>query len=312
MPILTIILPIFTIALLGYLFAWSGFFKAEQISGIAKYVFNLAIPVLLFNAMSTIELPERIEWAFFLSYYGAVFFNFVLGSWIGRRFFRLDRPGQAMIGLGSAYSNMVLIGLPVIAAGLGDEALLPMFLLISVHSAILFTSATVMAESGGTKGQNWTRIVGQAVRKILRNPIIIGLFSGLIFNQLSFTLPEVLIDTIELIRGSALPCALFVMGASLSRYRLAGQFSRAAAIIIIKMGLMPLLVFFLARTVLDISPLWTAVAVIAAGLPVGVNVAVFAINYQAAVAPVTTAVLISTLLSIGSLTVLLTLLLPTI
>ena len=311
MIIVGIIFPIFAIAVLGYGFAWSGFFKPEHITGIAKYVFNLAIPVLLFNAMSTIDLPEQIEWSFFLSYYTAVFINFAMGNLLAGRLFGFDRPGQAMIGLGSGYSNMVLIGLPVLTAGLGDEALLPMLLLISVHSAVQFTMATVRAESGRGDGSSFLQVLWPAVQKILRNPIIIGLIAGLTFNFLPLTLPTVLENTIQLIRGSALPCALFVLGASLSRYKLGGQVGPAAAVITMKMLIMPSIVFVLGAFVFGLSPLWLAVAVIAASLPVGINVAVFAINYDAAVAPISTAVLLSTLISIGSLSVLLGVFLPT-
>lgn len=311
MSTLPIILPIFIIALLGYVLAQIGFFRPSHIEGLTRYVFYVAIPVLLFNAMSTIAFPERIEWAFFFSYYGAVVFNFVLGSWLGR-LFGYGRAGRAMFGLGGAYSNLVLIGLPVVAAGYGDDGLLPMLLIISIHSATLFSLTTILAESGAAGGESRRKIWQGAVEKIVRNPIIVGLAAGLLFNALALNLPAVLENTVQLIRGSALPCALFVVGASLSRYKLAGQYRPAAVIVVLKMAIMPLLVLVLTRFVFEVSSLWSAVAITAAGLPVGINVAVFAINYDAAVSPVTTAVLVSTALSIGTMALLLALLIPTI
>jgi predicted permease len=72
----------------------------------------------------------------------------------------------------------------------------------------------------------------------------------------------------------------------------------------------PALVWVFSRFVFDLSPLWTGVAVLTAALPTGVNVSVFAGKYNAAVAPVVTGTLVSTLLSIITLSVLLFILGP--
>ena len=53
---------------------------------------------------------------------------------------------QGIFGLGASYSNMILIGLPIISTGLGDEALLPLFMLVSIHSALLFFVVTLLVE----------------------------------------------------------------------------------------------------------------------------------------------------------------------
>lgn len=305
MDIFNIIFPIFALALLGYVLTIFKFFSREDIAGISRYVFNVAIPVLLFDAMADIELPEEIQWAFLFSYYLAALFIFALGNWLGRTRFGHSRAEQGIFGLGASYSNTVLIGLPVISSAFGDEALLPMFLLISLHAAILFTAVTAVVESDTGPAQRRRDLLLLPLTKIARNPIIGGLIVGLLFNWLAIPLPGVLADTIGLIRTSALPCALFVMGASLSEYKLAGHLSEAWTIVGLKMVLQPLLVWLLAFVVFHLAPLWGTVAVITAALPVGINASMFAHKYDACIAPVASATIISTLLSIGSLTLLL-------
>lgn len=304
MFVFNIIFPIFSIAVLGYLFAYFSIFKERDIAGLNKYVFNVAIPILLFNAMSNIELPDQIEWSFILVYFAVALLNFFIGNVIGSRWLNFKRPGQAVYGLGASYSNMVLIGLPVITTGLGDEALLPALFLISFHSAIMFSAVTLVAESGSTTGARRQKLI-QPFIKIVQNPIIIGLIVGLLFNQLSLSLPFALTETVRLIRGSALPAALFVMGASLAKYKLSGHVGEASMLVLLKMLWQPLLVWALLTYFFPIDPLWRSVAIIVAGLPIGINAAVFANQYRAAVAPVSTAVILSTVLSIPSIALML-------
>ncbi len=133
--------------------------------------------------------------------------------------------------------------------------------------------------------------------------------AGLLFNWLALDLPEAIDNTISWIGRAALPCALFVLGASLSRYKLAGHFSQAGTVIALKMALHPLLVWILAFYVFQVEYVWGAVAVLIAAMPVGINSYVFAEKYKVCIAPLATAILISTTLSMGSLSVVLSLLL---
>ena len=110
--IFNIVFPIFSIAIIGYLLAYFEFFKQSEIAGIARFVFTVAIPLMLFNSMANITLPETIEWGFLLSYYLAAFIIYGLGIFLGRTQFSYTLTEQGIFGLGCAYSNSVLIGIP--------------------------------------------------------------------------------------------------------------------------------------------------------------------------------------------------------
>ena len=309
MEIFNIVFPIFSIAIIGYLLAYFEFFKQEEIAGIARFVFTVAIPLMLFNSMANITLPETIEWGFLLSYYLAAFLIYGLGIFLGRTQFSYGLTEQGVFGLGCAYSNSVLIGIPVTISAFGDEGQLPLFLLISIHSALMFFTVTLIAETGGAGESNYLNIAWLSLKKIIANPIVLGLMLGLLTNWLALALPEAIDNTIAWIARAALPCALFVLGASLSRYQLAGQFTQAGTIITLKMLLHPLLVAFFAFYIFQVQYVWGAVAVLIAAMPIGINSYVFAEKYQASVAPLATAILLSTMFAMGSLSVVLSLLL---
>ena len=68
--IFDIILPVFGIVLIGYVAARSGAFPESAGKGLAFFVFNFAIPPLLFRSMAVQTLPDPIEWSFLASYFG--------------------------------------------------------------------------------------------------------------------------------------------------------------------------------------------------------------------------------------------------
>jgi predicted permease len=307
MAIVEVVFPVFAIALLGYILTYKGIFGIRDIEGISRFVFTIAIPVMLFNSMAKIDLPEQLNWAFLLSYYLVAILIFGLGMWISKRLFNYSPQEQSVFGMGSSYSNAVLIGLPLISAGLGDKALLPVFMLISIHSAILFFMVTLFAERNGGDGRSILAIIRQTITSLATNPIIIGLVLGLVVNLFSITVPKPINTTIEIVSKAALPSALFVLGASLTAYKLAGHFSEAWTIVVLKLLLQPFLVWLLAFFIFQVDPLWGAVAVIMAAMPVGINVYMFAQKYQVCIPSVSSAIVISTSLSVLTQSLLLTL-----
>lgn len=307
MTILTIVFPIFAIALFGYLMARLGVLSGRDIEGISRFVFNIAIPVLLFNSLAHVELPAAINWQFMLSYYSVVLIIYGLGLWASQRWFAHSPQEQGIFGLGASYSNMILVGLPIISTGLGDEALLPLFMLVSVHSGILFFIVTLLAERSNGQGLSAAQIASQTLKTLARNPIILGLLSGLLVNLFAIPLPAMMNDALDMFSDATLPCALFVLGASLNAYKIAGHFKEAWVMIGLKMVLQPLLVGLLVFGVFHLDPLWSAVAVMAAGMPIGVNAYIFAHKYQAGIATLSTAILLSTLLAVVSESLLLAL-----
>lgn len=323
-----IIFPVFAIAVVGYTLAAVGLFRPPDTAGLTRYVFSVALPVMLFHSMATVSLPETVRWSFLVAYYLPALAVYLTALMLGRALFGHTRREQAVFGMSAGYSNTVLIGLPVIAAAWGDAALLPLLMIVAIHSGIMFSLTTAIAESGaarrgartaphggasaaapstaqGAGRGGFAHVLGRTVVGMLRNPIVVGLAAGLLFNLLAIPLPPPIEQTLGLIRASAVPAALFVTGASLREYRVMGHIGEAVVIIIFKMVVHPLAVWVLATFVFDLPAMWVAVAVVTAALPTGINASVFARKYDAAVAPVVTATLLSTLLSIATVSVLL-------
>lgn len=51
MTIIQVIFPIFAIALIGYITAYKNWLTPSDIDGVSRFVFTIAIPVLLFQSL---------------------------------------------------------------------------------------------------------------------------------------------------------------------------------------------------------------------------------------------------------------------
>lgn len=299
--VLHVILPIFGLLAFGYAATFSRVFGEAAAAALASFVFYFAIPVLLFRHMATSALPEVIAWGYFGAFYGGTAVAFALGMAITRVAFGGPFERQAIIGFGCAFGNSVLLGIPVVLTGLGEAASLPLFLLLAFHSALLFTVITVVLEIGGARREEMREVPKKALRGLAANPILWGLLGGIAYNLLGLTLPGAIERWTALVAGAAVPCALFSMGASLRTYRIAGALRVALVMVAIKLVVCPLAVWALATFVFDLPPLWAKVAILLAAMPVGVNVYLFGVRYGVGEAESASAILLSSILSIATL-----------
>jgi malonate transporter and related proteins len=307
--ILDIILPVFGLVLFGYLAARFGLFKTQHIAGLANFCFTFAVPVLLFSSLSGARLPSEIDWGFMLSFYIGGLATFFAGMMIGRRFFALKLDGQALMGMTSAFSNTALLGIPLIIAALGKESSLAVFMLISVHSAVYFSLVTVLVSfragaEGSIAGQ-----IGAVLKDLATNPILIGLVCGMAVSISGITLPHVITTMASQLGSAGVPASAFAMGATLSQYRIAGSLPQAAVMVLLKQVMHPLLVWALAYYVFGVTGIWLGAAVLMAAMPTGINVYVFAARYGGDAVPATsTAILVSTAMSVVTMALVSTLL----
>lgn len=292
--ILEIIVPVFGIVGIGYAAARVGWFRQEATKGLSAFVFDFAIPAMLFRTMAKTALPAQIEWGYLISYFGGGYGAWIVGSLVSLLLFRRRGAEPAIAGMTGGFSNTVMLGVPLALTAFGEAATLPVFLIIACHSWQLLSVATIQAEAGIGAREGMRQLPVNVLKGLAGNPIILALLAGILLNLSGLPLPRVVDTLTETLGKAALPCAVFAMGASLAGYRLAGSIGEASAGVVLKLLLHPVLVWLLATHVFAVEPLWRNVAVLLASLPVGINVYLLAQRYQSGVAPAVTAVLIST------------------
>jgi len=298
--ILNILLPVFGIAAIGYGAAKLGWFSEQAEGGVSNFIFNFAVPFMLFRTIANTDLPDRIPFDLFGSYYIPAFIVYGIGILAGRAAFGRDWQGAILTGMGCTFSNTVLLGLPIIVLAYGEAGALPFFLILSVHGLLIFTGTTILLEIARSESRSPAALIAEVVKGLVRNPILIGIGFGMVANLGGIEIPGPLDRIVETMQGAVLPGALFVLGASLSRYGIAGRITQSAFLVATKLAVFPVLVFLFGTYIFGLDPHWTAVATITAAQPAGVMVYIFASRYGTAHALATTSIFLSTVMSVAT------------
>jgi len=301
MGVLETVLPILIIVLLGYIAANRKFLNLSDCNSIAKLVFNFLIPVLLFIGTVNAKIPKQMEWDFLIAFYTALLLTYLFGLFLGKYAFKYDYAEQSVFSMGCAYSNSTIVGIPVCIYALGEQAMLPLFIILSVHNLFLFTLGCFAAERGSLFSATFVNDILKIFRQLITSPITASLLFGGVFNLLQFPVYAPVKDSLLLTSQAAVPMALFVLGSSLNKYTIHGNIAPALVIVICKTMLSPFLVWVLIFQVFSVDPLWASTALLTSAMPVGISAYIFSQQYKVGEAAIATGILISTLVSIVTL-----------
>ena len=304
--VVDVIVPVFGVVALGYLVGAFRWMDSGAVRGLSLYVFNIAIPLLLFKAMSTVTLPEQMPWGYVSGFFACALGLFFAVFFLSRMISSKSLGEIGVLAFGSSYGNFIPLGIPLVMTAFGEAATVPLFLLVAFQAPVFFAPMIVIQES--TRKRERRGAIGwPVVKSIVANQYVLGIGLGAIVNLTGFSLPGPVSDIIALVGQSAVPCALFALGAALSFYAIDGVLGRALVIVAIKNVLLPLLVWGVSIR-LGLPPVWQAVMVVMAALPVGINTYLFAERYECGQALAGTAVVVSTAVSVITLSVVLSIL----
>ncbi|HUV32828.1 MAG TPA: AEC family transporter, partial [Devosiaceae bacterium] len=284
----------FAIVVLGYSAVRFGLFPKPGVGGLIAFVNNFATPCLLFRAMYAVDFAETFQPTTMLPFYFGALVCGALGIVSARVLFS-RRPGEAVAsGFSAFFANTVLVGIPVIERAYGQPAMTVTFAIISVHAAILFTTGMIAMEIARRDGAPMGTTLLRAGRAMVANPILWGVFLGLLGNVSGFEMPTLVDATTALIALAIVPVALFGLGGALTEYRIVESWPEAAVVSTIKLMVHPAITWVLMVPVLGVQHDIAKVVVLLAAMPSGINTYIFATYYNRNTGVAANAVLIST------------------
>ena len=301
---LDVIVPIFGIVGLGFVLTRKNIFDQPTGHGLTQFMFYVAVPAMLFDTISTTELPAEIPWRLLLAFYLPSLLVFGLAMLPMGVLFKWQRHQQGIAGVCASYSNMVLLGLPLLLSAYGDRAILPLFLLLAPQSILLFPTTILAVEIYGGRDTAGQSLRASVARKILLNPIILSLILGVGANLYEMPLPPTMIKVLDIIGAAAPACALTALGISLAQYTLKNIQFESFCLAALKIFVHPLLVFGTC-VLFEVNPQWMPIAIFLAAMPCGINAYIFASSYQIKTQTITHSIVLSTIMSVFSSAVLL-------
>lgn len=300
LEILLIVLPVFLLVGTGFACARLRYLDANLSDALNSYAVKLAVPVLLFSAMLRLDLSAAYHPPMLAAFYIGAFTCFALAIVFARAFWK-RRPGESVaVGFSAMFSNTLLLGLPIMQRAYGEESLAPAFGIISLHAPLLYIVGMTTMELSRRDGRPLGETIAAALRSILGNSLMIGIIAGLTLNLTGLELPEPVSAAVGMIAASAIPVSLVGIGAALTRYQLKAEIAESLMVAMLALLLHPALVFLLTHFVLELPADYVRAAVILAAMPPGMNIYIFAVMYDRAVALSASALIVATTLSVAT------------
>lgn len=280
---------------LGYGLTRIGIFNAVSGKGISLFVFNVAIPALLFKTIATMEAQAAAPWALWFIFFGGLAVTWLLAALVSRFFDSLSASGGASASMAAGFGNLALLGTPLALSHFGQSAAIPLGMILSIHAPILWFVATFHRELARHSGNfSILRTAKELFLNLATNAIVLALIGGGIWRLTGIGIHPIPGRMLEMLATAGVPTALFALGVSLAGYSLKGSWNGMFALIALKMVLMPILVYLAVRYAISLPPLWAKVAVLFAAMPTGANAFLFAQRNNEAVPAVSGAITLGT------------------
>ena len=303
--ILDTALPFFALIFCGYGAGRLNLLSSTAAAGVNTFVFYFALPAFLFTLMSSSPIAQVLNVPFIGAYVCASLAVFALAFAGGRLLFDVGRGEAAIQGLAAVLPNTGYMGIPLAVAVLGSAAAVPLVVGLTLDGVLMIPLGIMLIESAKDRGEGSLGTVVETFSNLVRNPLIVSIFAGLAFSATGLSTPTPVDNFLDLLGGTAGPCALFALGATLAGRSVAGGAAEISYMTALKLLIHPAALLLTTAVVFDVDPLWTKAALLGAALPIAANVFIVARQYDVYVARSSGAILVSTAVSVVTVSALL-------
>jgi malonate transporter and related proteins len=304
LAIISIVLPIFSLIFAGWLTRRVRIFGPQASSELNRFVVYLALPALLFDIVANAHWTEIWQPNFIAVFGLGAGLIFVMT--VATRFYTTRNLADAAIdGLNASYANTGFIGFPLAVAVLGTSSLAPTLIATIVTVCILFACALVLIEIGLQTEKQPLRMLWKLALSLARNPLLLAPAFGAIFLIFNITIPASVDSILKLLGNAAPPCALVALGLFLAEDHKSTTVPTKAifGLVVLKLVAHPLITWFLATKIFNLSVPLTSVAVLLSTLPTGTGPFMVAELYNREAVITSKVILISTIASLFTITI---------
>ena len=252
-----------------------------------RLIVQVVLPAFFVHYLSTSAIPVAAAWS--TAWFTALqFIGLTCLGWLFARALGLAGTVPIVIGLAMALSNSGNFGIPLAELAFGADMILHQAVIVSAQSIFVFTLGPVLL-LGGSEG--W-----RTGLQSLKSPLYAAIITGLTLNALDVALPTLLATPLAMVGSLYTPLALFTLGAQLSTSQsrmltmpvtLSTGLKLVAAPIMTALALIPL----------GFEPTLADLLIATAATPVGVTLAIVAMQVEREVDFATALVVVTTLLS---------------
>jgi len=281
LAIVSITAPIFLLIAIGYAAVRSRLLPYDAIPGLGRFVLYFALPSLIVNTLSSMDIEEVIEPGFILAYALGSLLMIGLGLLLTLKILKNEPVLASLKAMGMTVSNTPYFGFAVLLQVLDNVAGQALAMAMLVETLLIIPLSMTLLEFHASRsiGMSLGRVLIKLPQRILRNPLVISITSGIVISSLDISLPQAVSTTLEMLGRSSAAIALFVIGASLVGSPLKGTLSGITPVLIGKLLIHPLLVGLIIWLLPPFNPELQLAAVLLAAMPMMSIYPIFGTQY---------------------------------
>ena len=269
---------------------------AQDSKAFGNLLLYIVMPCAIIKSYCVERTPEKLQGLLFSAV--AALLALLLAMAVSSVLFR----GKKIERFGIAFSNAGFMGIPIVTAVLGSEAVFYISSFVALLNILQWTyGVAVMTDSlDCIKG-----------KKLAKNPILISMLIGLILFFTQLSLPGVVSSAVSSMAALNAPLAMVVLGIYLAQTDLIRIFNQGYLYYVsaVRLVVIPLLTVVLLKLFPMDSTIRLAI-LIAAAAPIGSNVAIFAQLHNQDYKLAVREVCLSTILSVLTMPVLVAIAMP--
>lgn len=239
-------MPVFLVMVVGYFFKRIRLVNDEFVRVSNQFNFKCTLPVLLFTDIASTNIRENFDLKYVLFCAGVTTIAFVC-IWVGARIFIKDKSIIGAFVQASYRSSAAVLGVAFIQNIYGTSGMAPLMIIGSVPLFNVFAVIVLTFETNDESVRgDFKKTLKKAGINILKNPIIVSIFLGVIASYFNVCFPAIINKTLGLIANLATPLALIAIGAGFKGRAAIKKIRPTAAAALIKLVVLPGIFLFAA------------------------------------------------------------------
>ena len=235
-------MPLFFIMILGYVLYQKQFLTKSFVSVANKFVFNITLPVMLFNDLAGTDIRSSFD-AGYVGFCAVVTMGSILVIWFLSRWLFQDKSIVGEFVQACYRSSAAILGAAFIQNIYGTSGMSGLMILGSVPLYNIFAVLILTLECPDSQGI--TEPLGEKVRrsigKIFRNPTLIAIALGMLASLIHLPIPTMVTKAMSSLGSMTSPLALLAIGAGFQGKAALAKIKPTALAAVIKLLVLPAL-----------------------------------------------------------------------
>lgn len=210
-----IVSPVFIVLLLGYFAKQKGYIDSNFVDKGTWIVFYMALPFKLFYDIKNARI-ESLHPKYVLYIVLGVISIIIIALLIAKAL-RIEDKKKLSAFVHCAYrSNFVYVGFPILDIIYNGAPSMEHMIVIVSFGLTLYNISAIVLLTYYSEAEDKSISVKDILIKIIKNPMIVGVVFGAIFNFLNIPVYQGVDKAIEMVAKISTPMSLILIGASLN------------------------------------------------------------------------------------------------